>query len=1708
MDSKSILIRYKDFNIVLSFIFIIVSVNYSDSLKPEFEIYSKNFNINPMNVLLGEDVIFEEFVPTLSYEDRDLYLIKDIRRMFYSAPFENGPSKTEGVDVTVKEVLPEGIGHIGVELPLESKLEISGRKSVAVNYGNVVKTNPPTGTTSTGGSTPTGITSGFTLNQELQVRLSGTVGKRITVNVDYDDTKEQQRDISLIYKGEGDELVQRAEFGDVTLTLPNTEFTGYNKKIFGGEIEMRYKNLSLKAIGAQTKGKTKTVTFVGGYTQVKTDIYDINFVKYKYYRITSSNLPIVPNSEQIWLDDMNGYNNNYPPGYQPPVYPPSNRGVDVTQYTQPARNPIDGKMYSLDYLHPGIDYTIDYNTGIITFNKSIQPNYVIFIAYKYNNGSSSVGYSGNVFDFDNLNSVGVIQPIQSDSNYYSNQLMNYYNLGNKKILLPQYDPEFVFKIYDANNNEKPITNFSYSIDVDTGVLIITKNSAPNPEKPFAYDDNNNLISPNAYPDISSTTQSRYRMHIEYKYKFKTYQLQDFNIVKYSEVIVMDGRTLVRDVDYTIDYEVGFIFFFNEDKITDKTQITVTYEYMPFGGGFQSNLFGARAEFNLSPISIGSTYLFNGSQIPVDVPNVGSTPSSLNILDIDGKINLNKEIIESVFGKSIFLPSEISFSGEIAKSFYNPNIYESSNGEKGVGMIDSMEGIDNISGLPVDYNSWFPSSRPVDSDLNINNRANQLTLSNYDDYGHDTSSVTKKQLLKIDYNFTNGIWDGIRYPVSNSGSDYSRFKYLEIWINTDWTKDTIFNLDIGVISEDINENGYLDTEDKNNDNLLNPNEDTGIPVKFAGSISNVGANNNRLDREDMDNNNRLDTNNDYYRYSFTLNNIPPNYVSNTIGSWKLIKIPLDFATTVSYIGSPSATLIKHVRLWLKNNSGQSGSIIIESIQFTGNKWELKDQSLVNYLDVKTISKDLNSSYEPLTDGFFKTTTQEEKNSEKSLSITYNNTASLLTPAYIYKVFTRAQSYLDYNYLRVDIYKKTTFSDDTFFIRLESDDSNYYQYNLNLSSVSSGWQTVTFSLDSPTLKVGNFYLNNVKQISMGVISTGEGGEIWVNNLRVSDSIMKEGTASRLNSSIKFGDFLSTTVDYKNIGSNFNMLEDSSVNPTLSVTQAYQSIKQTLRYLALSSTLKPADFIPITFDYKKDEVLTDERDKLNPNYLSYPEKFSDNYNSTLNFTLLSPLNISLNGNYKNENIEYLPKAVNVDNTYTKSYSVSSRATYSLPSNIFGFPIGTNNLEGAFEFSEDKISHSIYLDRNTYTISRGNYYKWIGGYEFFPGLSFSPFYSTKFLEKKGNIYMYNPSLPAGTIPYLSDFSPQTFSKSAGVSSSYSKIKGMLPKINYNGTVDRDYNLNQLRTNNSVEISSEFRFSEWLAFLEPFSPTLNLTHRVSANALYDKYDGAGENFPIRNLTFWDEWWVTPSDRFSFNSSQIVNDTANGRFKLSSITFSPRGTLSNERNKQSQFLTKTNVASIGSGVVVDSPSIPILSLLNPTSMNIEYDFKNVKRMDASDRITSNSFTHTGNFTFPFRMSDVFNGSLLFNTNIEDKEENNIKYNNRSYTPGIDLNLNLIFTDPIKLPDFWPFGGATIKIEQGIRLNGKVNLNMTRNKTTGTTIVSEVNSDLYTVAISAQYNFSRNIRADLGMQFNYFNDNISKVNNYYAYGINLKVNAIF
>src|SRR6202158_4183286 len=215
------------------------------------------------------------------HNDRDRW--NEMRRLIESGQPLYGPLPSEIASSTspigrLAPAIPPPPGFT-VQLPYESRLTVSGRKTIRMIYRSTHFSNSGYATTQ---GVPTGQSS-FELQQSLQVRINGQIGRKVTVNVDFDDTKTDKKDISIVYKGDPDEVVQRAAFGDITLSLPQTEFAGYTKQVFGATAELQYKALKGYFIGSRTKGETETKEFVGNVILNRINITDTSYIRRRYY---------------------------------------------------------------------------------------------------------------------------------------------------------------------------------------------------------------------------------------------------------------------------------------------------------------------------------------------------------------------------------------------------------------------------------------------------------------------------------------------------------------------------------------------------------------------------------------------------------------------------------------------------------------------------------------------------------------------------------------------------------------------------------------------------------------------------------------------------------------------------------------------------------------------------------------------------------------------------------------------------------------------------------------------------------------------------------------------------------------------------------------------------------------------------------------------------------------------------------------------------------------------------------------------------------------------------------------------------------------------------------------------------------------------------------------------------------------------------------
>jgi hypothetical protein len=586
-------------------------------------------------------------------------------------------------------------GQIYVELPYESSLSITGRKVIKVEIKN---THVSADRARELGSSQD--TQSFNMDQELQAKIQGTVARKTTINVNFDDTKENVRDFSVVYKGDPGEVVQEAAFGDIMLSLPSTQFVNYSKQLFGVRAALKYKRLGFMAIGSRTKGNTETKRFVGATKRIPFFINDTNYIRYKYFDLTFTTstamvpilaghtiLPIsdtVP--ESVYIQDTTGND-------------PRAQNYIVASPTAPAS--ATGLTLRMRPLSRGVDYSIDKTTGVITFNTPPKIDERVVIDFTFRDGTRLSSLAG---------AAGAIGFLIKDGNpegpEVGQEIKRYYSAGARNIVRDNGLGNFILKLFDKDRAKE------IGSTLNPQVIYPSDNIEMNFETGIFR-----LKSPLPFPDIyglsvNPSAPLNAVFSLEYNAIVRAFDLRP-NIVLQSETVIVDGRKVNRDLDYFIDYDFGRITFFSDDLIRESTVIEVTYEFAPFGGQLGETLVGARGTLDiinprvpgpttkLESWTAGSTVLYSFGAKPTSPPDVRSAPTSLLVTEAD--TNIKGVVIP-------FLPFKTNFAVEAARSSSNPNLY-------GKALVDSMEGIKQEDASPLLQDSWQVASVPLEATYN-------------------------------------------------------------------------------------------------------------------------------------------------------------------------------------------------------------------------------------------------------------------------------------------------------------------------------------------------------------------------------------------------------------------------------------------------------------------------------------------------------------------------------------------------------------------------------------------------------------------------------------------------------------------------------------------------------------------------------------------------------------------------------------------------------------------------------------------------------------------------------------------------------------------------------------------------------------------------------------------------------------------------------
>ncbi len=1201
-------------------------------------------------------------------------------------------------------------GESTMEIPVlgRTSFDLRGSVGMTVKFGATAYTDP----SRSGMIPPSGITPGFGgIEPQMQIGMKAVFRDRLGVTLDYNAMQQEYMQVPfnflLFYQGAPGEILRYAEAGKISLSLPATRLISYSKSAMG--IKGRLELLGIESTFIFSKPLSRQVIkkFQGIANKNTKDIKDVDYQKLKFFYVN----PVFINATQAYLikrfdlfiDDRDASNDDT----EPPDVPRT----------------------------PGVDYILHSNLGIVEVKKSIQNNYVLKVAVLITDISGNeifrYGYDENG-GIDN----STLYVIKSEDRYcfYRNPSEDslpsasrclcsrrFYSIGTTNILPPkdQSDTQ-TFLLYlrrtdDPNSiipSEDVREKYPYSVDYERGLIIFEN------EPPFSESE---IYDP-TYP------RSVYTIHVEYRTPVVEYNL-GFGIVEGSVEVEINGRKLKAGDDYEVDYFMGKLKFLKPELITEDAEIIVRYEFKPefMTGG--ETVFGIHLKKRFSRLFSLHSLFVRSSTSSLQIPDITSTPTSYTAFDFGGILKLDEEAIN--------LPINVNVEGEVAATGYDPNSYSS-----GRALLDNFEGFEEATYASMqdkgDKRWQLSSAPPVASGergeiLNVklveDGKIKDETIMPYatkpgpfttEDYGH-AESAYKKDLLNVWFRFTKSdqSWVGIQQLLSKAGVDLSKLRKIELWLKTDgWDSNDRVKIwiDIGQLSEDVDGDSVLDTEDINNNWILDKGEDTGFSMDTPEGVVHVGDDNGYLDSEDLDKDGYLDT--ESASLTFPQSDCKV-YINGILQTGPEIVISGDMGdpdasgyTHVVVVMPDNATysdlyIVKHVRLRIERFTeegqfsvpdGKILKLLLESLSFSTYRWKEHYVDPGQFFSVQSVSTDSDSYYREhslMETSFYNeaypettTTMSIEEKVERALKIVHALDSGKI--GYVGRVFTSSFSAHGYKWLKVWIYlKDPPEKGDTLFIRLGSSTASYFQFEKGLYGLPlETWLTVDFLIedkdrdgipDGNVKVVGSPSLKNLLFLAVGVRGGGSGSvrELFVDDIYVEEIEPVLGSAARVSLGLSHRDLVNLSLSSTYTNANFSgssgnvKTNDSSTTSINFYLTPPGKIKGKVRlngaYSVSRNYYNPSSFTVV----KESDKYNRENNSLSLGLSTRPLRdlnFNMNYSRSLAYT-----------RYLNPVIDSQSGSSSLSQNFGGSFSY-----------ILTKFIGRNSFSGSFRLSDSKVDYS----------------------------------------------------------------------------------------------------------------------------------------------------------------------------------------------------------------------------------------------------------------------------------------------------------------------------------------------------------------------------------------------------------------------------------
>ena len=567
------------------------------------------------------------------------------------------------------------------------------------------------------------------LDNQVNIRSSGVLGRRVHVNVDFDTEREytSNNEVQIYYEGLQDEIVRRVDVGTVLFQPPASRFitAAVPANNFGVNAVFDLGPLQLQTLAATQKGSVmaeRTYT-IGQTTSQAQDrqARDLDFEAGRFFWVVDpDSVPAAPAVDILELDPA-----TIPATYRPSevrLYRyraasgssginPNLGGITAAARRGDGQEPLAPVRWEL--LIQGTEYYLDGSGFWVVLANKLDQNDYLATSFRTAAGTT-VGTFPQVDQGPGSNDVLelIAEPQQSQARRtFRHEMRNVYRVAGADLDLPSLEVGITL-----NRSARPVTGSAQTYLQQLGLAV--------PSDPVIFDRENRLWPRARDPEAANVVGDRFIVfpHLEpfadpgrlspaeisdslyrtpvyllltegppAKFTLRlrynasgggdrsTLNLDALQIRDGSEQLYVGGRKLVRDVDYRISYEVGQVTFVDPDQLFGQgsAQVQARFEERGIFAVAPTTILGMSTRYALGDrSSINLIGLYQREQSAFNRPALGFEATANLIGGVNTQLQFRPQgitrFLNSLTSSPTTAPSLLDVNAEFAFSKPDPN----------------------------------------------------------------------------------------------------------------------------------------------------------------------------------------------------------------------------------------------------------------------------------------------------------------------------------------------------------------------------------------------------------------------------------------------------------------------------------------------------------------------------------------------------------------------------------------------------------------------------------------------------------------------------------------------------------------------------------------------------------------------------------------------------------------------------------------------------------------------------------------------------------------------------------------------------------------------------------------------------------------------------------------------------------------------------